>query len=55
VLRGEKLARMTKAAGRRRLADILSKAKKLYLRDFISTKDLDSIERIAKMRSKQLK
>ena len=46
---------MTKAAGRRRLAEILSKAKKLYLRDFISTKDLDSIERIVKMRSKQLK
>jgi len=49
------MARMTKAAGRRRMAEILSKAKKLYLRDFISTKDLDSIERICKMRAKQLK
>jgi len=47
------MARMTKAAGRRRLAEILSKAKKLYLRDFISTKDLDAIERIVKLRSKQ--
>jgi|TARA_R100001594_G_scaffold143269_2_gene191028 hypothetical protein len=37
------------------MAEILSKAKKLYMRDFISTKDLDSIERICKMRSKQLK
>ena len=49
------MPKMTKAAGRRRLAEILSKAKKLYLRDFISTKDLDSIERICKMRTKQLK
>ena len=49
------MAKMTKAAGRRRMAEILSKAKKLYMRDFISTKDLDSIERICKMRSKQLK
>jgi len=49
------MAKLTKAAGRRRLAEILSKSKKLYLRGFISTKDLDSIERIAKSRSKQLK
>jgi len=49
------MPRMTKAAGRRRMAEILSKAKKLYMRDFISTKDLESIERICKMRSKQLK
>ena len=49
------MPRMTKAAGRRRMSEILSKAKKLYMRDFISTKDLDSIERICKMRSKQLK
>ena len=47
------MPRMTKAAGRRRLAEIMSKAKKLYLRDFISTKDLDAIERIVKLRSKQ--
>jgi len=49
------MAKLTKAAGRRRLAEILSKSKKLYLRGFISTKDLDSIERIAKTRAKQLK
>ena len=49
------MPKMPKAAGRRRMAEILSKAKKLYMRDFISTKDLDSIERICKMRSKQLK
>jgi len=49
------MAKMTKAAGRRRLAEILSKSKRLYLRGFISTKDLDSIERISKSRSKQLK
>jgi len=47
------MVRMTKAAGRRRMAEILSKAKKLYMRDFISTKDLDAIERIVKLRSKQ--
>jgi hypothetical protein len=44
---------MTKAQGRRRLAEIMSKAKKLYMRDFISTKDLEAIERIVKLRSKQ--
>jgi len=49
------MAKMTKAAGRRRLAEILSKSKKLYLRDFISTKDLDAIERICKSRARQLK
>ncbi len=37
------------------MAEILSKAKKLYLRDFISTKDLDAIERIVKLRSKMCK
>jgi hypothetical protein len=47
------MPRMTKAQGRRRLAEIMSKAKKLYMRDFISTKDLDAIERIVKLRSKQ--
>ncbi len=47
------MPRMTKAAGRRRMAEILSKAKKLYMRDFISTKDLEAIERIVKLRSKQ--
>ena len=46
---------MTKAAGRRRLAEIVSKAKKLYMVGYISMKDMDTIQRIADMRSKQLK
>tara|TARA_Y100000310_G_scaffold90423_1_gene87686 strand:+ start:285 stop:434 length:150 start_codon:yes stop_codon:yes gene_type:complete len=49
------MAKMTKAAGRRRMGEIHSKAKKLFLRGFISTKDLDAIERIMKTRAKQLK
>jgi hypothetical protein len=49
------MAKMTKAAGRRRMGEIHSKAKKLFLRGFISTKDLDAIERIMKSRAKQLK
>ena len=49
------MAKMTKAAGRRRLSEVESKAKKLFLRGFISTKDLESIERIVRTRSKQLK
>ena len=49
------MAKMTKAAGRRRMGEIHSKAKKLFLRGFISTKDLDAIARIMKTRAKQLK
>ena len=49
------MPKMPTAAGRRRLGEIHSKAKKLFLRGFISTKDLDSIERICKSRAKQLK
>ena len=49
------MAKMTKAAGRRRMGEIHSKAKKLFLRGFISTKDLEAIERIMKTRAKQLK
>ena len=49
------MAKMTKAAGRRRLSEVESKAKKLFLRGFISTKDLEAIERIVRTRSKQLK
>ena len=47
--------KMTKAAGRRRLAEIVSKAKKLYMVGYISMKDMDAIQRIADLRSKQLK
>jgi hypothetical protein len=48
------MGKMTKAAGRRRMAEILSKSKKLYMRGFISTKDLDAIERIVKTRSNKI-
>ena len=47
--------KMTKAQGRKRLKEILSKAKRLYLVNYITTKDLDAIERISKTRSNQLK
>lgn len=49
------MAKMTKAAGRRRLSEIISKAKKLYMVGYISMKDMDSIQRIADLRMKQLK
>ena len=49
------MGKLTKAAGRRRLGEIEAKSKKLFLRGFISTKDLDTIERICKSRTKQLK
>tara|TARA_Y100001963_G_scaffold114329_1_gene158523 strand:+ start:328 stop:477 length:150 start_codon:yes stop_codon:yes gene_type:complete len=49
------MSKMTKAAGRRRLKEMVSKAKKLFMVGYISTKDLEAIERIAKTRSNQLK
>ena len=49
------MAKMTKAAGRRRLSEIISKAKKLYMVGYISMKDMDTIKRIADMRMMQLK
>tara|TARA_R110002012_G_C11660299_1_gene612157 strand:+ start:3496 stop:3663 length:168 start_codon:yes stop_codon:yes gene_type:complete len=49
------MPKMTKAAGRRRLNEIMSKAKKLFMVGYISTKDLDTIERIIRMREKQLR
>jgi hypothetical protein len=49
------MPRMTKAAGRKRMSEMLNKAKRLYLVGYISTKDLDSIERICKTRTNQLK
>ena len=49
------MAKMTKAAGRRRLGEIISKAKKLYMVGYISMKDMDAIQKIADLRSKQLK
>jgi len=49
------MPKMTKAAGRRRLAEIVSKARRLYMRGFISMKDMEAVERIAKTRTNQLK
>tara|TARA_B100001758_G_scaffold241058_1_gene247405 strand:+ start:331 stop:480 length:150 start_codon:yes stop_codon:yes gene_type:complete len=49
------MPKMTKAAGRRRLKEIMSKAKRLFMVGYISTKDLETVERICKMREKQLK
>lgn len=47
--------KLTKAQGRRRLKEIVGKAKALFLNGYISTKDLENIERIAKTRTNQLK
>ena len=47
--------KMTKAAGRRRLSEILSKAEKLYISGYISLKDLENMMKIIRMRSNQLK
>ncbi len=49
------MPKMTKAAGRRRLKEIMGKAKRLFMVGYISTKDLEAMERICKMREKQLK
>ena len=49
------MAKMTKAAGRRRLKVIMGKSKRLFMVGYISTKDLETFERICKMREKQLK
>lgn len=49
------MAKMTKAAGRRRLSEIVSKARRLYMVGYISMKDMEAIERISKTRTNQLK
>ena len=49
------MAKMTKAAGRKRLKEMVGKAKNLFLNGYISTKDLEAIERIAKVRTNQIK
>ena len=49
------MVKMTKAQGRKRLKEIVSKARKLYMVGYISMKDMDNIERIAKTRTNQLK
>ena len=55
MLERDLMPKMSKAQGRRRLKEILSKAERLFMVGYISTKDLDAIERITKMREKQLK
>ena len=49
------MAKLTNAAGRKRLKEMVGKGKNLFLNGYISNKDLDSIERIAKTRTNQLK
>jgi len=46
---------LTKAAGRRRLAEIKAKMFKLYESGYVSLKDVDNVSKIVKMRSGQLK
>jgi hypothetical protein len=46
---------MSKAQGRKRFSEMESKAKKLYMCGYLSTKDLEAISRIVKLRSGQLK
>ena len=49
------MAKLTKETKKKRLKEMVGKAKMLFLNGYISTKDLDSIERIAKTRTNQLK
>ena len=49
------MPKMTKAAGKKRLKEMVGKAKNLFLNGYISTKDLEAVERIAKTRTNQLK
>lgn len=47
--------KMTKAQGRKRLKEIRSKMFNLLGAGYISTKDMDAVDRIVKTRSNQLK
>jgi len=47
------MVKLTKSKAKRRLNEILAKAKKLYMAGYISMKDMEGIERIVKTRSKQ--
>ncbi len=47
--------KLTKAAGRRRLAEVNAKMFKLYESGYVSLKDVDSVAKIVKMRTSQLK
>ena len=46
---------MGKLAAKKRLKEMVGKAKNLFLNGYISTKDLEAVERIAKTRTNQLK
>jgi len=47
--------KMSKSQGRKRMAEMLSKSKKLYMVGYISIKDYEALERIVKLRTNQLK
>jgi hypothetical protein len=47
--------KMTKAAGRRRLAEIDRKMLALFSSGYVSMKDVESVRRIIKTRTNQLK
>jgi len=47
------MGKMTKTQAKRRLKEIDGKAFKLYEGDFISMKDMESIRKIVRYRSKQ--
>jgi len=47
--------KMTKAQGRRRLAEIDRKMLALYASGYVSMKDIESVRRIIKTRSTQLR
>jgi hypothetical protein len=47
--------KMSKAQGRKRLKEIVEKGRKLFMAGYISMKDMEAFERIAKMRTNQLK
>ena len=49
------MAKMTKAAGRRRLKEIDSKMLKLFAAGFVSMKDVEAVKRIVKTRTNQIK
>tara|TARA_R100001463_G_scaffold56168_2_gene108180 strand:- start:1129 stop:1302 length:174 start_codon:yes stop_codon:yes gene_type:complete len=50
-----KMAKLTKAAGRRRLAEIEGKMKNLFMAGYVSIKDVEAVSRIVKTRTNQLK
>jgi len=49
------MAKLTKAAGRRRLAEIEGKMKNLFMAGYVSIKDVEAVSRIVKTRTNQLK